>query len=126
MTRRRDNKASGPAHLAHPSEDSLQESAARFLDRHPATRGLWFHPPNEGSRSKLYAAALKRRGVKPGVPDIVVLRPPGLVIELKTQTGRLRTEQKAWLERLESVSVPTAVCRSIGEVVAAVEGVYGG
>lgn len=114
-----------PGIWSPPREESIQEAAAVYLDRHPATRGLWFHPPNEGKRSGRYAAKLQRQGVKAGVPDIVVLRPPGLCIELKTAKGRVRKTQQAWAERLEAVGVRCIVCRSMADVVAAVEEVYG-
>lgn len=39
-----------------------------------------------------------------GFPDLVLLRPPRLVVaELKSDRGRLSTEQEAWLADFESV-----------------------
>lgn len=40
----------------------------------------------------------------PGLPDIIAVRPPRLFcIELKTEQGRLRNEQKWWKADLERV-----------------------
>jgi VRR-NUC domain len=39
---------------------------------------------------------------RPGFPDLVVVRPPTLLFAgLKGDTGRLRPEQRAWLESLK-------------------------
>ena len=52
-----------------------------------------------------------RRSV-PGFPDIVALRGPRLfVAELKTETGRVSREQRAWLEAFELAGVPAHLWR---------------
>ena len=39
----------------------------------------------------------------PGFPDLVLVRPPRLVFaELKSEEGKLRPEQRAWLKTLAS------------------------
>lgn len=78
--------------------------------------GLLFHIPNGGSRSKSEAGRFKAEGVKAGVPDLLlpVARGDkhGLFIELKRQAGgRVRPEQKVWLEKLREQGYEAVVCR---------------
>lgn len=90
-------------------EDVLQEQCAFFLDHR--TDLFWYHPSPNSYRAALamkapeeycrrFGAEAKRRGVKPGVPDIFIMDTPpnfpdkkGVFIELKTKTGRLSDEQ---------------------------------
>lgn len=52
-----------------------------------------------------------RRSVA-GWPDLVLVRPPELVIvELKTLKGRVRPEQQQWLDRLAACGVEVHVWR---------------
>ena len=58
--------------------------------------------PNGGSRNVLEAVNLKRQGVLPGIPDLVLLGPAGTTIwiEMKSKTGKLSAEQgamNAWM-----------------------------
>ncbi len=58
-------------------------------------------------RWRYYHVRNSRRGITQGhsgFPDIVAIRPPRLmVVELKTQTGRLTFEQQSWLTDFEVV-----------------------
>jgi hypothetical protein len=49
----------------------------------------------------------------PGWPDLVLHRPPGelLIVELKTDTGRVSKAQQTWLAALACSGVETAVWR---------------
>jgi len=70
---------------------------------------------------------LKRLGLKAGVPDILVFRPLGRFraglfaggIELKTDEGRLSEVQVETHELLRAAGFAIAVCRSLGQVKAA-------
>lgn len=45
----------------------------------------------------------------PGFPDLVLLRPPALLmLELKTERGRIRPEQEVWIAELDQVPGVTA------------------
>jgi hypothetical protein len=76
---------------------------------------LPFHPANGGLRTASEAQALKRMGVVPGIPDIVILAPGGSVylIEVKPPGGELSKDQRAINERFLEMGIPHCVCRSI-------------
>lgn len=75
---------------------------------------LLHHVPNGGKRSKSEAAALKRQGVKTGVPDLVlpVARCGfhGLYIELKAPGGKLEQSQIDFLQKVEKQGYLALVC----------------
>lgn len=75
---------------------------------------LMYHVPNEGKRSAIAGSRLKRAGLKPGVPDIVlpVARGGyiGLYIELKYGRNKTTDNQKKWLSDLRAQNHYTAVC----------------
>lgn len=86
----------------------------------PSIRQKWpelkllYHTPNE----TLDAIERKQKlmmGMKPGVPDLFlpVARGGwyGLYIEMKTECGRASSDQKWWLEQLETQGYCCTVCR---------------
>ena len=72
------------------------------------------HVPNVGKRDATTAVALKRQGVKAGVPDIMLPAARagyhGLYIELKAGKNTTTKKQKEWLEYLRQQGYYTAVC----------------
>lgn len=100
------------------SEDSLQKSVAKLLDLHGLT---WFHPPNEGKRNPVAGRLAKEKGLKSGVPDVIIFdnfgEYSGTAIELKVK-GRKQTEsQIEWECKLRKCRWSYHVCRSIDEVI---------
>lgn len=73
-----------------------------------------YHVPNGGKRDAATAVALKRQGVKAGVPDIMLPAARagyhGLYIELKAGKNTTTKKQKEWLEYLRQQGYYTAVC----------------
>ena len=93
------------------SETEEQIAVADYLN----LLGLCFaHIPNEGKRTPVAAAILKRMGMKPGFPDLLILEPRGkyhgLAIEMKSLKGRASADQKDWLKRLHEKGYATALC----------------
>ena len=89
-------------------ESDFQKAAARYLDYLGV---LWNHCPNGGQRdsnrqkAQRRGAQLKAEGVKAGFPDVAIYEPKGeylgLFIELKKEGGKVSTEQRVWLDRLQ-------------------------
>lgn len=75
---------------------------------------LLYHIPNGGKRDKATAIALKRQGVKAGVPDLClpVARNGfhGLYIELKVGKNKPTSNQKEWIEKLTAQGYYVAIC----------------
>lgn len=101
--------------MIKPSESGEQQVLAQWLD---LNRILWTHVPNGRHRSKIVGALLKREGVKPGVPDVLIFDPPpklpggrvGVAIELKLQGGRTSAAQAEWMRELRERGWIARVC----------------
>lgn len=67
---------------------------------------LYSHIPNETFTSSWNVKRKnKAEGVRPGVPDYIVVGRDGLLfIELKSKTGRVSLEQQHWLDSLNGAS----------------------
>jgi hypothetical protein len=67
---------------------------------------LWCHIPNGGSRNAIEGAKLKRMGVLPGMPDIMIFEKnkvySGCAIELKVKPNRPTNDQQ---RRLSGLSI---------------------
>lgn len=99
-------------------EDDLQMAVANYLD---FTGLLWMHPANERRTSPQAGARLKRKGVKSGVPDILVFNNnwlyKGLAIELKIKPNKLSVNQKQWIKDLEKEGWLCVVCYDLDEAI---------
>lgn len=101
-----------------PTEAEEQEALFRWIAfsaaKYPELL-LFSHTPNEGKRSIQNGAALKRMGLKSGVPDLHLPVARGkyhsLYIELKrTKGGRVSDNQKWWIDRLNEQNNLAVVC----------------
>ena len=98
-------------------EQALHRACAQFLDIALPSDSVWFHPPNGGARSPVEAAIFKGLGVKPGVPDLVIVhRGRFIAIELKSEDGRLTPAQKAMHERLRLAGAVVTTAKSLEEL----------
>ena len=97
-------------------EDDLQMACARYLD---LMGWLWCHVGNERKTSLRAGARLKKKGVKSGVPDILIFEPRGkyngLAIELKTGKNKVTETQEEWMSRLSKKGWHVWVCHSFDQ-----------
>lgn len=107
-------------------EDQVQAGIVEFLDMLGI---LVFHVPNGGGRSKIEGAILKGLGVKPGIPDLIVVREDGRMIcieckrpkrrlltgELSKASARLSESQKEMIPKLAKLGVPTIIAESLDD-----------
>ena len=121
-------------------EHQLQCACVRwFAYQYPQYKGLLFAIPNGSYRTKATAGKLKAEGVVAGVADLILLVPRrleigqcggipwyriyhALCIEMKTAKGRQSPEQKEWQAKVECEGYKYAVCRSLDEFMAVVNG----
>lgn len=102
----------------YKTEDQIQTEVAAWLDTNLPADWLWYHPPNGGFRKKTTANRFKAMGLKPGIPDVVILRADGspVYIELKSFGGILSPSQCRFRDWCKAAGSPYYVARSVGEV----------
>ncbi len=90
-----------------PTEAQEQEALFRWADfavgKYPEVKFL-YHIPNEGKRSVYNGAAMRRQGLKSGVPDLCLPVSNGkyhaLYIELKRKGEKPSLQQQNWIDWL--------------------------
>lgn len=126
-----------PAGAYVGKEDAFQVSAMTLLRAIAKECFLDYrqimHIPNGGKRNAIVAAKLKRQGVVPGYPDIMIFEPEqwrhvvakrtnysdrlcGLALELKVWPHKPTKEQEAVHELLRLSGWRVVVCYGLGEV----------
>ena len=101
-----------------PSEDQLHRSVAEYLDWMLKEPACWSTFPSGGYLlGKAAAGRLKARGLKAGMPDILVFFDGRCIgIELKTRSGGLSDAQKEMFPKLQAAGIRVHVCRNLGDV----------
>lgn len=105
-------------------QEALFEWAAYHMDCMPELEYMHYIP-NGGKRDKRTAVALKRQGVKAGVPDIClpVARNGyhGLYIELKAGKNKATKSQEKWQKFLNSQGYYAVICYGWHEAAKVIE-----
>jgi len=105
-----------PAASEHQLQVAVVKWARLQAGAHPALAAV-FAVPNGARTSMGVAAKLSAEGMSPGVPDLALPLPAGghagLWVEMKTPTGTVSHQQKAWHLVLASAGHRVVVCRSI-------------
>src|SRR5262245_23512856 len=99
--------------MARREEWQEQKKLARLLDKWLDPACTFWTATDPVASSALSGAVRKQRGVKPGVPDILVLyRGKLIAIELKSRCGKCSPTQRAVREALLRSGAQWWVCRS--------------
>lgn len=90
-----------------------------FRLQYPHLAKNLFAIPNGGWRNEVVAAKLKAEGVVAGVLDLCLLVARGdshaLFLECKTETGRLSSSQKEWIEKAKKQGYRCVMFRSLDD-----------
>jgi len=103
------------------SEHQLQAAVAAFLDA-ALPADCWWSSIDHAGTSARHGALLKARGVRPGLPDLVIIAPAIRLtawIELKTRHGRAGPAQLHFATVAMLAGHTWHICRSVAEVQAA-------
>lgn len=109
------------------SEIQLQSKCFQWLwNNYPATRRLFFHVPNGGSRNAVEGMQLKASGVVAGIPDCILIH-RGLAygFEMKTQSGKVSPEQQKVHKVWQEDGTPVYIIRSFDEFRSAIFSIIG-
>lgn len=99
----------------YPTEDWEQTLFVNWLD---SQSYMFTSIPNSTyTRSWSQKNKNKRNGLRPGLPDLVVLLSDKVVwVEMKrVKGGAVSKEQKEWIKALNERGTPAAVCRGFEE-----------
>ena len=104
-------------------EHNLQVACVKWFRYHnPLIGKMLIAVGNGGKRDAITGAMLKAEGVLAGVSDLILLIPNnryhGLLIEMKTKTGRQSAAQKEWQKEVESLNYyKYVIVRSLEEFI---------
>lgn len=113
--------------MRHP-ESALQQACVELLQIYEAQDRLtFFHVPN-GARlanASRQGGRMKKLGVRPGVPDLVIVLPGGRTawVELKSDRGRLSDYQQAWGQTLLALGHHWCIIRDVDQLKNFIEGI---
>jgi len=102
--------------LQYAIEDDLHEVVAAWLNKNLPDRTFWTTFPSGGG-GKIRGAQMKLKGLKAGVPDILIFGNNTVTcVELKSEKGVLSKDQKIVIPKLEQLGFKTYVCKSLADV----------
>jgi hypothetical protein len=97
-------------------EQNLQRSVVEHLELYAVPNCYWFHVGNGGWRSPVEAKVFKSLGVRPGVPDLILIREGKTFgLELKTEIGKLTSVQRTAHVLMRAAGAEVEVAYGIDE-----------
>lgn len=106
-----------PKRRARP-EDAVQAAVVEHLRFRHSPGVVWHSTPNERKANEREGARLKRMGLRPGAPDLVVILPPHgryAGLELKSAQGRQSPNQKGFEAEAVDAGALYAVAHGVDE-----------
>ena len=105
--------------ILQPTEGQLHASVAELLDVLLLSPAFFTTFPAGGyGLSKALGGIMKRRGLKAGMPDILVFYDGRCIgIELKVGKNKLSAAQVMTIDKLERAGIKVYVCRTIDQIV---------
>ena len=100
----------------HAPEQALQRAVGELLNFTLGGLAWWSHFP-AGGGGKLRGAILRGLGLKPGVPDIIIIDAGRAYwLELKSKRGQVSLVQRACHVELLHAGCPVAIIKDVNEV----------
>jgi hypothetical protein len=101
-----------------PLESDIHKQVATYLDIALPLSSVWSTIGHGGMPlHPRTAARLKAQGLKPGIPDVLIVwKGRAIFIEIKRPGGRLSPAQKAMHERITSAGAVVTTCFSAKDV----------
>lgn len=107
------------------AESNLQCAIVALLRRElPATYRVISIPNGRFKADPVTVGRLKREGLTPGAPDLLLLRNDGwfAAIEVKADKGKLSPEQVEWSDWMAAGCAEFAVVRSLPDAIGTISG----
>ena len=101
-----------------PLESDIHKQVANYLDLTLPVSSVWSTIGHGGMPlHPRTAARLKAQGLKPGIPDVLIVwQGRAIFVEIKRPGGRLSPAQKAMHERITSAGAVVTTCFSAEDV----------
>ena len=97
-------------------EHDVQRQVANMLWKVLRPEVCWTSIDHANAKDRLTGSIRKGRGVKAGVPDVLLwFEGRAFAIELKSEAGVLTLDQQNFIECLLGARVQVAICRSVSE-----------
>jgi hypothetical protein len=109
------------ARLRRP-EQNLQRALVYHLRARAQPNVFWFHPANGGARTAVEGAIFKACGVRPGTPDLILIKEgKSFALELKATGGRLSPAQHEAHDELRRAGAEVATAVGIDDAIGELE-----
>ncbi len=105
-----------------PTEAAILAAVIKVLDRHPRVAKFWRQNSGAGQLVRRSGASQFMRFGFPGCPDIAGFLRDGtaLFIECKRPSGRVSSEQQAFLDAAQAAGCLAFVARNVDDVIQSV------